>query len=44
MFAAQRRRLVLEQVRTQGSASLRELAEAVGASEVTVRRDLRALE
>jgi DeoR/GlpR family transcriptional regulator of sugar metabolism len=44
MFAALRRRLILERVRAQGSATLRDLAAEVDASEVTVRRDLRALE
>lgn len=44
MFATERRRRILEHVRRHGTADLRELAEAVGASEVTVRRDLRALE
>jgi len=44
MFAAQRRRLILERVQAQGSATLRELADEVSASEVTVRRDLRALQ
>ncbi|MBO0872327.1 MAG: DeoR/GlpR transcriptional regulator [Pseudonocardia sp.] len=44
MFAAERRQLVLELVRNQGAVSLRELAAAVQASDVTVRRDLRHLE
>lgn len=44
MFAAERRQLVLELVRNQGAVSLRELAAAVRASDVTVRRDLRHLE
>ncbi|WP_051579455.1 DeoR/GlpR family DNA-binding transcription regulator [Pseudonocardia acaciae] len=44
MFAAERRQLVLELVRNQGAVSLRELAAAVRASDVTVRRDLRYLE
>ncbi|MDQ2796160.1 MAG: DeoR/GlpR family DNA-binding transcription regulator [Actinomycetota bacterium] len=44
MFAAERRHTVLEMVRSSGAVSLKELAATVGASEVTVRRDLRALE
>lgn len=44
VFATERRRRILEHVRRHGTADLRELAEAVEASEVTVRRDLRALE
>lgn len=44
MLATERRRKILAHVRTHGDVSLRELAEAVLASEVTVRRDLRLLE
>ncbi|HEX6343437.1 DeoR/GlpR family DNA-binding transcription regulator [Umezawaea sp.] len=44
MFAAERRQVILELVRTNGAVSLRELARIVGASEVTVRRDLRFLD
>ncbi len=44
MFPAQRRRIILDLVHSNGVVSLRELTEAVGSSEVTVRRDLRALE
>jgi DeoR/GlpR family transcriptional regulator of sugar metabolism len=44
VFATERRRLILEHVRTRGTAELRELASLTEASEVTVRRDLRALE
>jgi DeoR/GlpR family transcriptional regulator of sugar metabolism len=44
VFAAERRQRILELVRSNGAVSLRELAEAVRSSEVTVRRDLRALE
>jgi len=44
MFAAERRRAILEHVRVNGAASLRELASAVHSSEVTVRRDIRLLE
>ncbi len=44
MFAAERRQRILEMVRSSGAISLRELASQVQSSEVTVRRDLRALE
>ncbi|WP_199442076.1 DeoR/GlpR family DNA-binding transcription regulator [Umezawaea beigongshangensis] len=43
MFAAERRQVILELVRSNGAVSLRELARIVQASEVTVRRDLRRL-
>ena len=44
MFATERRRAVLEHVRVNGAVSLRDLADAVGTSEVTIRRDVRLLE
>lgn len=44
VFAAERRQRILELVRANGAVSLRELAQSVHSSEVTVRRDLRALE
>ncbi|WP_017610442.1 DeoR/GlpR family DNA-binding transcription regulator [Nocardiopsis xinjiangensis] len=43
-FAAERRDRILELVRATGTISLRGLAAEVHASEVTVRRDVRALE
>lgn len=43
-FAAERRERILELVRANGSMSLRDLATKVRASEVTVRRDVRAME
>ncbi len=43
MFAAERRQVILELVRSNGAVSLRELSRIVQASEVTVRRDLRHL-
>ncbi len=43
MLIAERRRRILEQVRLRGYASFRDLAEVVGISESTVRRDLRAM-
>lgn len=44
MFGAERRQLILELVRAHGSVSVRDLALAVNASEVTVRRDVTTLE
>lgn len=44
MFGAERRQLILELVRAQGAVSIRDLAVAVNASEVTVRRDVTTLE
>ncbi|GAB3448420.1 DeoR/GlpR family DNA-binding transcription regulator [Streptomonospora sediminis] len=43
-FAAERRERILELVRANGAMALREIASRVRASEVTVRRDVRALE
>lgn len=44
VFGAERRMRILELLRENGTLSLRQLAEAVQSSEVTVRRDVRALE
>jgi DeoR/GlpR family transcriptional regulator of sugar metabolism len=44
VFAAERRQAIVELVRASGAMSLRDLAEAVHSSEVTVRRDIRDLE
>jgi DeoR/GlpR family transcriptional regulator of sugar metabolism len=44
VFAAERRRRILDHLRIAGSASLRELIELTHSSDVTARRDLRALE
>ncbi|GAA3446617.1 DeoR/GlpR family DNA-binding transcription regulator [Planomonospora venezuelensis] len=44
VFAAERRQRILDLVRANGAVSLRDLARAVGSSEVTVRRDVRILE
>lgn len=44
MFAAERRRAILDLVRASGAVSLADLASRVDSSEVTVRRDLRFLE
>lgn len=44
MFAVERRRAIVDHVRARGVVSLRELADALNTSEVTVRRDVRAME
>jgi DeoR/GlpR family transcriptional regulator of sugar metabolism len=43
VLIAERRQRLLEEVRDRGYASFRELAEALGISESTVRRDLRSM-
>ena len=43
MLIAERRSRILAHVRSQGYASFREIADVVGISESTVRRDLRAM-
>src|SRR6266571_998612 len=43
MLAAERRRLIAERVRSRGVVSVAEMAEALGTSEITLRRDLRAM-
>lgn len=44
VFGAERRQLILDLVRANGSVSMRDLAQAVNVSEVTVRRDVSTLE
>jgi DeoR/GlpR family transcriptional regulator of sugar metabolism len=44
VFPAERRQAILQQVRASGATSLRDLAAAMGSSEVTIRRDVRYLE
>src|SRR4051812_39243218 len=44
MLAETRRRLLLDLIARQGSATLDELVKALGVSESTVRRDLEALD
>jgi len=44
MFAAERRQAILDLVHSRGAVSLHDLAVAVHSSEVTVRRDIQALE
>lgn len=44
MFAAERKRVIVEHVRQHGAVSIKSLAALVGSSEVTVRRDLKQLE
>jgi len=43
MLMAERRRLILEHVRRRGVVSMRDMADLLGTSEITVRRDLTAL-
>ncbi len=43
MIPARRRALILERVRQNGAASIGELADEIGASQSTVRRDLEQL-
>ncbi|HZG95528.1 MAG TPA: DeoR/GlpR family DNA-binding transcription regulator [Mycobacteriales bacterium] len=43
MLIAERRRRILQEARATGAVSLRDLAERLGTSEPTVRRDLRAM-
>ena len=44
MFAGQRQEAILEIVEEKGSVTLRDLVEALGTSESTIRRDLNELE
>lgn len=44
MFADERRKTILDLVQSTGAIAIKELARAVDTSEVTIRRDLRALE
>jgi DeoR/GlpR family transcriptional regulator of sugar metabolism len=43
MLIAQRRQAILESLRAESAVSVRELTSRLGVSEVTIRRDLRAL-
>src|SRR2546429_9336028 len=43
MLAFERRRLIADRVRSKGAVSVTEMAEALGTSEITLRRDLRAM-
>jgi DeoR/GlpR family transcriptional regulator of sugar metabolism len=43
MLAFERRRRIAESIRSRGSVSVSEMAEALGTSEITLRRDLRLL-
>jgi len=44
MFPEERKRLILERVRTGASVTVQDLSQAFGVSESTIRRDLRELE
>ena len=43
MLAVERRRLIADNLRIRGVVSVGEMAEALGTTEITVRRDLRAM-
>ncbi len=43
MLMIERRQRILERVRTRGVVSLREMAEVLGTSQITIRRDISAL-
>ncbi|TIT26000.1 MAG: DeoR/GlpR transcriptional regulator, partial [Mesorhizobium sp.] len=43
MLPAKRRALILEHLRVRGAASIQELADTIGGSQSTVRRDLEHL-
>ena len=43
MLALERRRRIAESIRSRGAVSVSEMAEALGASEITLRRDLRVM-
>ena len=43
MLAVERRRLIAENLRSRGVVSVAQLAESLGSTEITVRRDLRAM-
>lgn len=44
MLAAERRRLIAESIRSRGVVSVAEMADALGTTEITVRRDLRSMD
>jgi len=43
MLAVERRRLIAESIRSRGVVSVAEMAEALGTTDITLRRDLRAM-
>lgn len=43
MLAVERRRLIAENLRTRGVISVAQMAEALGTTEITVRRDMRVM-
>src|SRR5258708_10425113 len=43
MLAVERRRLIAESLRSRGVVSVSQMAELLGTTEITVRRDLRAM-
>src|SRR5581483_6092682 len=43
MLAAERRRVIADSIRSRGVVAVNELAQALGTTEITVRRDLRSM-
>ena len=43
LFSLQRRERLMDELRSHGSVGVREIAELVGVSELTIRRDINAL-
>src|SRR5260221_10085765 len=43
MLAAERRRLIAESIRSRGVVSVAEMADVLGTTEITLRRDLRSM-
>src|SRR5437016_8417450 len=43
MLAAERRRLIAESIRSKGVVSVAQMADALGTTEITLRRDLRSM-
>ena len=43
MLAIERRRLIAESIRSRGVVSVAEMADALGTTDITLRRDLRAM-
>src|SRR5438876_9311973 len=43
MLALERRRLIAESIRARGAVSVAEMAQTLGTTEITLRRDLRSM-
>src|SRR6266581_5710660 len=44
MLAAERRRLIAESIRSKGVVSVAQMADALGTTEITIRRDMRSMD